>query len=879
MRCKTLVLLAITVLTGLPVQTRAQSLGTAESFAVLGGSKVTNTGSSVINGDLGVWPSLSIVGFPPGDVVPPGVTHPGDAVAQQAQSDLTTAYNALAGMACDSDLTGQDLGGLTLTPSVYCFASSAHLTGGLTLDAQGNPNALFVFQIGSTITTASNASVLLLNGAQACNVFWQVGSSATLGTGTSFAGNVLALTSITLTTGAQVSGRVLARNGAVTMDTNNAAISCAPCLIDADCPSVVPFCNGTTGLCVPCLTNAHCDDGLVCNGTEVCVGNTCRPGVAPCVLLACDEATDMCVACVSDADCTPARPFCESVSGFCLQCLTDANCADGLLCNGTETCVANACQPGTNTCVTPPTITNCPGPINVDRGDKLCDDDVQNWLDSFTAESLCGPVGLTNDAPPCGFPAGTTTTVTFTATDECGLATSCSSTITVEPRKRVGGDQKGSLLVFSKVEIKWTAEGQLVQDTFLDISNDADESGVDVQAYFINGDIGLEQIVDPNSGAILQDFEPGWNTADCRFHLTKRQPHYWSAARGSSKCQPFTVLDEDGPGRLDREANDGSRILRGFVVMWAVKFHDPQHNGSAIGQGENGYWEEIRWNHLKGDAVLVNYRDGSAWEYNAWAYQARCGNTGDGLLDCTAADPNGTCCAAEVIPGQLDMDGFQYDINFDELLMDFYASGSTGFSSTNTTVMVDTDLTLHSMDIDVRQDGEGPILTKAEFEIFNENESKFSGTRRCICCWDQTLLSNYVRNASIPNHFLRTQLRTDKGVARIDGVHSTECDYFETCGIHARPSFGVTAGVLNGFSPSHDTALAGLSAKILTFSGAKSNVEWAGGNLHGTGEQSSTLRVDVGQGSGEAHGVPTAVPTGAATRPLPAKTVRGSSER
>ena len=128
-------------------------------------------------------------------------------------------------------MTGQDLGGLTLTPGVYCFSSSAQLTGTLTLDAQGNPNAVFIFKIGSTLTTASNSSVVVINtggnSSIACNVFWQVGSSATLGTGTSFAGNILALTSITLNTGANVSGRVLARNGAVTLDTNNVTV-CPP---------------------------------------------------------------------------------------------------------------------------------------------------------------------------------------------------------------------------------------------------------------------------------------------------------------------------------------------------------------------------------------------------------------------------------------------------------------------------------------------------------------------------------------------------------------------------------------------------------------------------------------------------------------------------
>jgi uncharacterized repeat protein (TIGR01451 family) len=201
----------------------APPLGTEQSFAVLGGSTVTNTGPSVITGDLGLSPGTAVTGFPPGTVT--GTIHAADAVALQAQTDTTTAYNNLAGQACDFDLTGQDLGGMTLVSGVYCFSSSAQLTGALTLNAGGDPNAVWVFKTGSTLITASGSSVLLTNGGQACNVFWQVGSSATLGTTTSFVGNILALTSITLNTGANLSGRALARNGAVTLDTNTVSVA------------------------------------------------------------------------------------------------------------------------------------------------------------------------------------------------------------------------------------------------------------------------------------------------------------------------------------------------------------------------------------------------------------------------------------------------------------------------------------------------------------------------------------------------------------------------------------------------------------------------------------------------------------------------------
>jgi hypothetical protein len=199
------------------------TLGTAQNYAVLGGSTVTNTGATVVTGDVGLSPGSSVTGFPPGIVVG-GSIHISDGPANQAQVDLTAAYNAAAGLPCNTDLTGQDLGGMTLTPGVYCFSTSAQLTGTLTLNFQGNANAQFVFKIGSTLTTASASSVSLTNtGAASCppNVFWQVGSSATFGTGSTFDGNVLALSSITLTTGANLNGRALARNGAVTLDTNS----------------------------------------------------------------------------------------------------------------------------------------------------------------------------------------------------------------------------------------------------------------------------------------------------------------------------------------------------------------------------------------------------------------------------------------------------------------------------------------------------------------------------------------------------------------------------------------------------------------------------------------------------------------------------------
>jgi len=186
-------------------------------FSVLAGTTVTNTGSTVVSGDVGVSPGTAVTGFPPG--LAGGTIHKADGAASLAQATLTAAYVDAAGRAGGTSVAG-DLVGQTLTAGVYKSTSSLANSGDLTLDAQGNPAAVFIFQISSTLTTGSASHIILANGATACNVFWQVGSSATLGTNSVFKGNILALTSITITTGANLEGRALARNGAVTLDTN-----------------------------------------------------------------------------------------------------------------------------------------------------------------------------------------------------------------------------------------------------------------------------------------------------------------------------------------------------------------------------------------------------------------------------------------------------------------------------------------------------------------------------------------------------------------------------------------------------------------------------------------------------------------------------------
>ncbi len=230
-RCRIYLALAVPFAALLCASTLASAtafLGSARSFAVLGASTVTNTGATTLYGDLGLYAGSSITGT--NTITQTGTTYIHDpaGVAKQAQIDATTAYNTLAGLSFTRSLSGTDLGGLSLTPGVYSFSSSAQLTGALNLNFTGDPNAAFIFQIGSTLTTAGASSVNVIGGGSNSGIYWQVGSSATLGTTTRFAGNILANSSITLATGASiVCGRAIALTGAVAMDTNSVSNDCA----------------------------------------------------------------------------------------------------------------------------------------------------------------------------------------------------------------------------------------------------------------------------------------------------------------------------------------------------------------------------------------------------------------------------------------------------------------------------------------------------------------------------------------------------------------------------------------------------------------------------------------------------------------------------
>lgn len=209
-------------------------LGAATSFAVLAGAGITNTGPTTINGDVGSYPTTTQTGV--GSLTITGTNHAGDAVTQTAKTDLITAYNTAAGSGPIIPVVA-DLGGQTLVPGVYNSASSLGLTGALTLS--GGSTDVWIFQAGSTLTTGSGSSVVLIGGAQSCNIFWQIGSSATIGTGSAFKGTIIALESITVTTGATIDGRALARDGAVTLDTNT--ITRSTCVAAPIPPTRPPF--------------------------------------------------------------------------------------------------------------------------------------------------------------------------------------------------------------------------------------------------------------------------------------------------------------------------------------------------------------------------------------------------------------------------------------------------------------------------------------------------------------------------------------------------------------------------------------------------------------------------------------------------------------
>jgi hypothetical protein len=404
----------------------------------------------------------------------------------------------------------------------------------------------------------------------------------------------------------------------------------------------------------------------------------------------------------------------------------------------------------------------------------------------------------------------------------------------VQADTRVSTSKKGSLLMYSKVELKWDCSPnpgcRLTQDTILDIANDY-PADVNVQFYFVNGDPPTAEICDiacPRNSdgscpfeCIIEREHPGWNWVDCEVPLTANQPTYMSLFTGNpAGCQPFTELDPGfPPGRPDPDtSNPSHRTLRGFVYAWAVA------NDPADGQNV-----EIRWNHLVGDAILINYDRSTAAEYNAYAAAV------------VAAVANGAFTGT---PGVLNLDGVEYDNGFERLVMDFYASITGGdlfppfffgaLSGDSRVVINDTDITLHPISADLRQETEGPVRTKAVYDIWNQDERRRSGTEICVECWNQTLASNY----PAPNHLLIANLGTPKGKARIEGKASN----IAACPLAVDAALlGLQIKLLHFFSQ-HPLGLLleGHAASAIT--------------MVGQGDRSAVIKYDILDGSDEAQG-------------------------
>jgi len=335
--------------------------------------------------------------------------------------------------------------------------------------------------------------------------------------------------------------------------------------------------------------------------------------------------------------------------------------------------------------------------------------------------------------------------------------------------------EKGSVLLLPLVEVAWDPSGALVADTRFWVTNDY-PAGVRVRAFFMNGDRPLDADGDERA-------HDGWNHVEFSFPLTANQPVQWSAALGHASLAPSWGQLDPGPPPGRPEPGTGRRVLRGSVLLIAV---------DAAGR-------EIRWNHLAAGAMLVDYERGTAAEGHAISFRA--------------VDESIVNGAAMPSQGELNLDGLEYAWAPSVLQLNFFASGSMALSG-GTLVVVDTTLVLHPLSMDLRANSLAVARTRAKIDVWNENETKFSGGGRCIECWDRTLLSQY----GVPNHFLMAHLQSDAGKARIDGVSSVQCPQ------------------------SMDLPMHGMAIRELSFVGGRR--ERSSAILTGMGTQATAIRLD-----------------------------------
>jgi len=353
------------------------------------------------------------------------------------------------------------------------------------------------------------------------------------------------------------------------------------------------------------------------------------------------------------------------------------------------------------------------------------------------------------------------------------LAAMCCSAFA---QNRVSATQKGSILIFPKIELRWNANGDLTQDTFIDIANDY-TTGVHVTGFYVS--------------------ERTWETIHINFDLTANQPIYWAVSNGLGDYPLLGIQPFFGVGTAYTVDETTDVVQRGYLVLIAT----------------NILGEPINFNHLYGQATLVNYTDGDAWEYNSYAFRALQGAVGQPI------GTNG---------GRADLNGSQYDYAFQFLLFDYFATTTSSvFSQGGSVVDVDTDLTLMITDQDLTQDANRPYITKALFHIWNENENSFEAMY-CVRGWDQHLISHWgTTGAASP--FMIGGLHTAKGRARIEGVYSTLCNTFDDQN--------------NPVDVSAPFPLLGVQYKLLTFNGT--DIARAGGELQGSGTMSTCIKWDT----------------------------------
>ncbi len=610
-------------------------------------------------------------------------------------------------------------------------------------------------------------------------------------------------------------------------------VTCTPLNCDDGKSCTNPdICNPATGTCINPPVNAKCNDNITCTNPDLCApSNPLSDPLTGCVITPVNAKCLDLLGCTADS-CSPGAPLANPVTG-CLNTPTNS------LCNDFDLCTSDVCVPGTG-CVNTPTGVCCDPLIG-------CPEDPTGCFDAFCdpATLLCrvvfqkGAVAAAEEFP--------TEPAVQRDLDDLFAAELREETGQVAGLIRESVSEKGSILYYSKIELKWNAAGAPIQDTFLTLVNDLNQE-VCVEWHFINGD-------DP-SPAIpgAERAHPGWNMYDCNTCYTPHENIYMSMLRGGGSlgCQPFTALDPGPPpGRPDPDGLPGERILRGYAIAIAV-----DRDGIPIS-----------WNHLTGHADIVNYSDLSAWEYNTYAFQ------------CLATATNGAPCGTG--PTELLLNGAEYDFAWDQLLFDFYGVGSEAFTlPPSNFVTINTDLTLYPVSVDLRSNftnTSGPVLTRADITIWNENEDDRTGTSRCIDCWDQTLLCDY----DPPNNFLINLLGTDKGYARINGVRADSCEGPGLCCCPRRCSNGNnlcednswcgtppnqgTCGLFGCFDPdcdevdfrrgtpdrdcSEDAALLGLSNKWLFFSGLGLGRTDAGMTLVGIGTQAAVIRRDLPSGT------------------------------